>query len=144
VENFLTDNYWLVKKESVAWGQLLSHFDFILVIQTTALSEQSSILSFHDVTCHNLEASPHHSCPYSYYQKVQEYHNCYQHHVKEWCNKFVTDDADGWENMKTDFVLWNTVDAAGWENMKNDFVLWHTVDAAGWENMKNDCVMAHS
>jgi hypothetical protein len=122
VENFLTDNYWLVKKESVGWSQLVSHFDFILVIQTTALSERSSILSFRDVRCHNLEASSSHSCPYNYYQKVQEYHNCYQHHVKEWYNKFVTDDAAGWENVKIGFVSWHTVDAAGWENRKTGFV----------------------
>jgi len=32
VENFLTENYWLVKKESVAWSPLVHHFDFILVI----------------------------------------------------------------------------------------------------------------
>jgi len=32
VENFLTENYWLVKKEYVAWSPLVSHFDFILAI----------------------------------------------------------------------------------------------------------------
>ena len=100
-------------------------FHFILVIYTTALSEQSSILFFHDVTCHNLEASPSYSCPYSYYQKVQEYHNCYQHHVKEWHNQFVTDDAAGWDNRKTGFMSWHTDSVAGWKNMRIGFVSQH-------------------
>jgi len=87
------------------------------------------------VTCHNLEASPSYSCPYSYYQKVQEYHNCYQHHV--------ADDAASWENMKNGFVSQHTFNAASWENMKIGFVSQHTHNAAGWENTKIGCVMAH-
>ena len=71
----MTENYWLVKKESVPWSPLVSHLDFILFIQ---MYPQPPFA---------VQLLP-------YYQTVQEYHSRYtisryQHHVKERYNKFV-------------------------------------------------------